>query len=216
MRASARSRGLAGPLATYGRLLRDRTFLGLTFTGAFGISSFFVYLSSSPFVLIDHYRLSPRLFSVLFAMNAASFFATAQANAWLAQRMGLRELVRRAVAGFALVLLVLLALFASGVDRLEVLAGLLFVSFGFLGMVLPTTTVLALEDHGAVAGTASALMGTLQFATGAGVMLLAGTFANGAPLPMVAAIAACGVLACGLAHATLRTPQRARVETAAD
>lgn len=216
VRASAGHTGLASTLAAYRLLLRDRSFLGLTFTGAFGLSSFFVYLSSSPFVLIDHYRLSPRLFSLVFSLNAASFFATAQANAWLAQRIGLRALVRRAASGFALVLLVLLGLFAWGVDRLEVLAVLLFVSFGFLGMVLPTTTVLALEDHGPVAGTASALMGTLQFATGAIVMLLAGALSSSAPLPMVGGIAACGVVSCLLAHATLRAPRRARIEPAVD
>ena len=216
VRASAHRVGIAGTLAAYWSLLRDRTFLGLTFTGAFGLSSFFVYLSSSPFVLIDHYHLSPRLFSLVFSLNAASFFATAQTNAWLAQRIGLRALVRRASVGFALVLLVLLGLYASGVDRLAVLAVLLFMSFGFLGMVLPTTTVLALEDHGPVAGTASALMGTLQFATGAIVMLLAGALSNGAPLPMVGGIAACGVLCCSLAHLTLRARRRAGIETAAD
>jgi len=216
VRASARRVGIGGTLEAYSRLLRDRTFLGLTFTGAFGLSSFFVYLSSSPFVLIDHYHLSPRLFSLVFALNAGSFFATAQANAWLAQRIGLRALVRRAATGFALALLVLLGLFAAGVDRLGVLIALLFVSFGFLGMVLPTTTVLALEDHGAVAGTASALMGTLQFATGAIVMLLAGALANGAPLPMVGGIAACGCLACTLAQVTLRARRRTRIETTAD
>ena len=215
MRASARGVGISGTLRVYAQLLRDRTFLGLTFTGAFGLSSFFVYLSSSPFVLIDHYHLSPRLFSLVFAVNAASFFATAQANAWLAQRIGLRALVRRAATGFALVLLVLLGLYSAGVDRLGVLVTLLFFSFGFLGMVLPTTTVLALEDHGAVAGTASALMGTLQFATGAIVMLIAGALANGAPLPMVGGIAACGVIACTLARVTLRrAAPRRRIETA--
>ncbi|MGH8258879.1 MAG: multidrug effflux MFS transporter [Steroidobacteraceae bacterium] len=215
-RADSSSSTLAGSLSAYRRLLGDRAFLGLTGIGAFGISSFFVYLSSSPFVLIDHYRLSPRLFSVLFSVNAAAFFATAQANAWLAERFGLRELVRGAAAAFALVLLVLLALFASGVDRLDVLAILLFVSFGCLGMVLPTTTVLALEEHGAIAGTASALMGTLQFATGAVVMLLADAFAAGSPLAMVAGITACAVIACALAQATLRAPRSARAEAAAD
>lgn len=216
VRASARTIGLAGTLEAYARLLRDPAFLGLTFTGAFGLASFFVYLSSSPFVLIDHYHLSPRLFSLVFALNAGSFFATAQANAWLAQRIGLRALVRRAAAGFALVLLVLLALYACGMDRLSVLIVLLFVSFGFLGMVLPTTTVLALEEHGSVAGTASALMGTLQFATGAIVMLLAGALTNGSPLPMVGGIAACAVLAGTLAQVTLRARRPVRIETAMD
>jgi DHA1 family bicyclomycin/chloramphenicol resistance-like MFS transporter len=46
-------------LSGYLLLFRERNFLGLTFIGAFGISSFFVYLSSSSFILINHYKLSP-------------------------------------------------------------------------------------------------------------------------------------------------------------
>ena len=69
---------IRGAIAAYGLLLRDRHFLGLAFIGAFGISSFFVYLANSPFVLIEHYHLTPRLYSVCFSANAASFFAMAQ------------------------------------------------------------------------------------------------------------------------------------------
>ncbi len=46
---------LRSALAGYRFLLGDRKFMGLTFIGGFGISSFFVYLSNSSFVLIDHY-----------------------------------------------------------------------------------------------------------------------------------------------------------------
>jgi MFS transporter, DHA1 family, multidrug resistance protein len=197
---------IRGAFAAYGLLLRDRYFLGLALIGAFGISSFFVYLSNSPFVLIEHYHLSPRLYSVCFSANAASFFAMAQLNGWLAARFGLRRLVRGAVIGYAGMMLALLAVFASGVDRLDVLAAFLFVGYGFLGLVLPTTSVLALEEHGEIAGTASALMGTVQFVTGAVIMLFVGTFLNGTALPMVAGIAACASLALILAQTTLRTP----------
>jgi DHA1 family bicyclomycin/chloramphenicol resistance-like MFS transporter len=193
-------------VAAYGLLLRDRHFLGLAFIGAFGISSFFVYLSNSPFVLIEHYHLSPRLYSVCFSANAASFFATAQLNGWAAQRFGLRRLVRAAVIVYAVVMVTLLALFASGVDRLDVLAALLFVGYGCLGMVIPTTAVLALEDHGDIAGTASAFMGTVQFVTGAVIMLFVGSFLNGTALPMVAGIAACAVISLALAQTVLRDP----------
>ena len=79
---------------------------------------------------------------------------------------------------------------ASGVDRLDVMAALLFVGYGFLGLVIPTTSVLAMEEHGEIAGTASALMGTLHFATGAVAMAVAGLFFDGTPLPMIAGIAA--------------------------
>lgn len=51
----------------------------------------------------------------------------------------------------------------------------------------------ALEQHGAIAGTASALMGTLQMLSGALAMSVIGLFADGRPLPVVAGIAG-GVL----------------------
>jgi MFS transporter, DHA1 family, multidrug resistance protein len=208
---------IRGSVAAYGLLLRDRHFLGLAFIGAFGISSFFVYLSNSPFVLIEHYHLSPRLYSVYFSVNAASFFAVAQCTGWLAARFGLRRLVRGAVIIYATVLLALLAVFASRVDNLYVLAAFLFVGYGCLGLVIPTTSVLALEEHGEIAGTASALIGTIQFVTGAVLMLLVGSFLNGTALPMVAGIAGCAAVALVLAQTTLRSSEpQPSAEPAAD
>ncbi|HVW71154.1 MAG TPA: multidrug effflux MFS transporter [Steroidobacteraceae bacterium] len=201
-------------VAAYGRLLRDRHFLALAFIGAFGISSFFIYLSNSPFVLIEHYHLSPRLYSVCFSINAASFFAVAQLNATLASRFGLRRLVRGAAMVYAAVMLSLLAIFALGVDRLDVLAVFLFVGYGALGLVLPPTTVLALEEHGAIAGTASALMGTVQFVTGAVLMSFVGTLLNGTAFPMVAGIAGCAAAALILSHFALRSSTAGSAVTA--
>ena len=74
---------------------------------------------------------------------------------------------------------------------------------------VPNATVLALEEHGAIAGTASSLIGTLQFGLGSVVMASTGTFANGAPLPMIAGITVCALLCASFAHVTLRhRPQR--------
>ena len=196
---------IRGAIAAYGLLLRDRHFLGLAFIGAFGISSFFVYLANSPFVLIEHYHLTPRLYSVCFSANAASFFAMAQLTSRLATRFGLRRLVRAAVIVYAAVLLTLLAVFASGVDNLFVLAAFLFVGYGCLGVFMPATSVLALEDHGSIAGTASALIGTIQFVTGALIMVFVGSFQNGTALPMVAGIAVCAAVAMVLAQTTVRS-----------
>ncbi len=192
-----------GALAAYKVLMRDRTFLGLTFIGSFGIASFFIYLASSSFVLIDHYGLSPTLYSVAFSVNAVAFFAMAQLTGPLTERFGLARVVRVAVAGYAATALILLAAMAGGAQGLEVLVVGLFVSFGFLGLVIPSTAVLAMEEHGEIAGTASALMGTLQFVTGAVAMGVSGLFFDGTPLPMVAGIAAAAMIALGLTHATL-------------
>ncbi|MDO9405870.1 MAG: multidrug effflux MFS transporter [Polaromonas sp.] len=193
----------ASALRGYGTLLRDRHFLGLVFTGAFGISSFFAYLANSSFILIDHYGLTPRQYSLAFAVNAASFIGVSQLTGRLSTKFGLVPVVKVAVRGCAATMTVLLAIYLAGVDRLDVLIGLLLVGNGFLGLVIPTTAVLALDKHGAIAGTASALMGTLQFVTGAVVMAVVGLFVNGTALPMVVGIAACTLLSLAVARATL-------------
>lgn len=190
-------------LQAYGVLLRDRHFLGLVFIGAFGISSFFAYLANSSFVLIDHYGLTPRQYSVAFAANAASFIGISQFTGKLSARFGLVPLVKVAVVGYASTMCLLLLLNLLGFDQLSVMIGLLFVGYGFLGLVVPTTAVLALDEHGAIAGTASALMGTLQFVTGAVVMGLTGLFLDGTARPMLTGIAGAGVVALLLTHLTL-------------
>jgi DHA1 family bicyclomycin/chloramphenicol resistance-like MFS transporter len=193
----------ASALAGYRLLLGDGNFLGLTFIGGFGIASFFVYLSSSSFILIDHYGLSPSVYSLFFSVNAVAFIGMSQLTGTLTGRFGLARVVRVAVTGYATTMVVLLAVTASGIDRLDALAALLFVGYGFLGLVIPTTSVLAMEEHGKIAGTASALMGTLHFATGAAAMAVAGVFFDGTSLPMVGAIAACAVISFTLAQITL-------------
>ncbi len=193
-----------GALQGYRLLLKDRRFMGLVIAGAFGISSFFIYLANSSFVLIGHYGLSPSAYSLFFALNAAAFIGAAQLNGWLTGRYGLAAVIRVAVTGFALAMLALAIAMSLGNDRLDVMAALLFVAYGFLGMVVPTASVLALEQHGAIAGTASALMGAVQMIVGASVMAAAGAFANGTAGPMVRCIAAAAVIAFALAQLTLR------------
>ena len=190
-----------GALAAYGVLLRDRHFLGLVFIGAFGMASFFAYLANSPFVMINHFGLTPRQYSLAFAVNAASFIGVSQFTGRLAGRFGLQAVVKVAVTGYAAVMLLLLVFNLVGVDRLDVL--IITMLIGFLGLVVPVTAVLALDAHGSIAGTASALMGTLQFVTGALVMAVVGLFVDGTARPMVVGIAACALMALALARGTL-------------
>lgn len=190
-------------LAAYGLLVRDQHFMGLVFIGAFGISSFFVYLANSSFVLIDHYGLTPREYSVAFAANAASFIGVSQFTGRLSARFGLVPVVKVAVTGYAAVMAGLLVLNLLGVDQLPVMLTLMFIGYGFLGLVVPTTAVLALDDHGAIAGTAAALMGTLQFVTGAVMMALVGLFVDGSARPMVVGVAVCALVAYVMARGTL-------------
>ena len=186
------------------RLAGDGSFMSLCFIGAFAVSGFFVFLANSSFVFTGHYGLTPRLYSLVFGVNAASFFAGMQLSGRLAQRYGLRRVVRWALAAYAATLLLLTALVAAGIDSLALVVGLLFVAYSFIGLMLPGASVLALAEHGDIAGTASSLMNTLQLVSGTLIMAISGRFANGTPLPMVAGIAACATAAWLLASVTLR------------
>jgi DHA1 family bicyclomycin/chloramphenicol resistance-like MFS transporter len=97
----------------------------------------------------------------------------------------------------------MLGYYLAGGDQLAVLIALYFVASGFMGLVIPTTSVLALEKHGAIAGTASALMGTLQMLGGAAAMGIVSLFATGKPLPMVVGMATGALIGVALTWITL-------------
>lgn len=196
--AAARSDSSLGTaLKAYVFLLRDWHYLGLVFIGGCAMAGFFVYLAGSPFVLINHYGLSTTQYSLAFALNAIAFIGAAQFTGPLGKRFGLVPLVKVAASASGVVMLCMLAYYLLGGDQLLVLIGLYFIASALMGLVIPTTSVLALEEHGEIAGTASALLGTLQMLSGAIAMQIVGLFSTGKPLPMVVGMATgalCGVL----------------------
>ncbi|RZJ54081.1 MAG: MFS transporter, partial [Acidovorax sp.] len=194
---------LGSALSGYALLLRDWHYLGLVFIGGCSMAGFFVYLAGSPFVLINHYGLTPVQYSLAFSVNAAAFFAAAQFNAQLGRRFGLVNTVKAAVTGAGVIMVALLAYYLAGGDQLAVLLGLYFFASALMGLVIPTTSVLALEEHGAIAGTASALLGTLQMLIGAVAMGVVGLFATGKPLPMVVGMASGALMGLVLTWVTL-------------
>lgn len=191
-------------LGSFGELLRDWHFLGLTFIGGLGMASFFAFLATSSFVYIGHYGLTPTQYSLAFSVNAIGFIGASQLAGVLGGRFGMVRVVIAAVSAYATFAVLLLALTLAGFDSLRVLIPLLFTSFAFLGLVIPSTMVLSLEDHGPIAGIASALGGTLQMVTGGVMIAVAGLFFDGTSLPMVATIALTAVAALVVTLSTLR------------
>ena len=121
--------------------------------------------------------------------------AASQVNRWLVGRVETHRIV-------TIVLVVAMtagaALVVDAYSGFGGFAGILVPLFCYIachGFVLPNTTALAMAPHGSVAGSASALLGTLQFVLGAIAGSLIGLFANGTPVPMAAVIAGCGTSA---------------------
>ena len=185
----------ASVLRGYGELFRDRTFIGIVLVGGFGSASFFSFLAGSSFVYIDHFGLTPTQFSFAFAINAISFIGSAQSTSRLARRFGLKRVVRGSVTLYLIATGSLFGATLAGVDNVYALVAMLLVSYGVMGPLGPATAVLALEHHGPRAGSASALMGTLQLAIAMVVVTITGAVSNGTVLPMASAIFGCAAVA---------------------
>ncbi len=196
--------GLASTLRAFGLLLRDAHFMGMTGVASLGVAAFFIYLSNSSFVLINQYGLTPRQYGLAFAVNAASFIGVSQLTGRLTQRYGLTRVVSVSSAGFALAMVAGAGLHAAGADGLATMIVVLMIGFGFLGLVIPTTSVMALDHHGEIAGAASALMGTLQMVGGAVLIAVMGLVSKGGAQPMLTGIAVVAALTWALAALSLR------------
>ena len=196
-------------LAAAKRLLGDRRFMGLTMIGGFGMASFFVFLAAASFVYTKQYGLSETGFSIAFAVNAIGFFTASQFSATISARVGTLRMIRRATIGFSLATFAGFALALAGLASLPVTMATLFVGNMFLGVLMPSAQVQALEEHGAIAGLAASLGGTLQMMAAGLLVVLAGPFLDGTAPPMLGAIALCGALVLVLSRLIPRQAARA-------
>jgi DHA1 family bicyclomycin/chloramphenicol resistance-like MFS transporter len=194
----AERRSGAGPLqalATYGRLLADRRFMGYALAGGLASAGMFAYISGSPFVFIEHYGVSPQQYGWIFGANALGLIASSQLNRWLLERYRSGAILVAALAAHAAAGLALAAVAALGLGGMAGLLGPLFLCIASLGLIMPNATASAMAPHGRTAGSASALLGALQFGAGAASGALVSALHNGTALPMAGVIAACGLAA---------------------
>jgi len=195
---------LSGALRQYGRLFGDRVFLGHALTGGIAVAGMFSYIAGSPFVFIKLYGVPAEHFGWLFGTNAAGFILVAQVNARLLAKRGPSFLLARAVWVYLLAGVSLLAVSAMHTEALWPLLIPLFVCIASLGCILPNAAACAMNGQGARAGSASALMGCLQFSVASGAASLVGVLHDGSAMPMAMVISLCGLLVVSIAMYTRR------------
>jgi DHA1 family bicyclomycin/chloramphenicol resistance-like MFS transporter len=181
-------------LRNYGSLLRDRSFMGYALVNGILFSGVFAYVSGTPFIYQNMYGISPQLFSVLFALNGLGIILGSQLVKRLAGRMNERRIFRiglllafittAAILIFVLVHGPFVALFIS-----------IFLFALSIGMIGPVSFTLAMESQGHIAGSAAAVLGTLQFALGAVTSPLVGIAGENSAVPFGITIFITSILA---------------------
>jgi DHA1 family bicyclomycin/chloramphenicol resistance-like MFS transporter len=180
--------GLATAFGVMRQELINLRFVSYAFTTGFAFAAGIVYISVSPFILQNLYRLTPQSYSLLFGLNALGLAVMAQVGSRLVGKVSGQKLLGWGVATMVLGGIGLLIAVFCGVSLPGIIIAL-FLVVASLGLIAPNATALALS-HTKAAGTASALLGVLQLLIGAVAAPLVGLGGTTSALPMAGAIAA--------------------------
>lgn len=150
-------------------LLRLRAFRTPVIVQCLATAGFFVYIGGSSFVLQQQLGIDDRLYSVVFATDAAAMVVTSVLFRRFivtvpAARLRAVGLWMSSGGAVALLVLELVTAGGAGLAAVWVLLGIAVAGNGFC---IPATTVLAQEAGRASAGTAASLSGGLAFLVGA-------------------------------------------------
>jgi DHA1 family bicyclomycin/chloramphenicol resistance-like MFS transporter len=174
----------------YRRLLVDRSFMGAVLVAACMQAAFIAYIAGSSFVFMDMLGAPPWSYSVIFGVNAVGFIGCAQLTPQLMRRFRPEQLIVFAAAVQSVAAVIMLVMATTRHVTLPLLLPPLFVFLTCYGLVGGPSTVLALRDHGSVAGAAAALMSFLQMGSATLGTGLVGWLAEGTARPMTGLMAA--------------------------
>ncbi|MGG2096357.1 multidrug effflux MFS transporter [Acinetobacter haemolyticus] len=158
----------------YAAIFKDQSFRIPMLAGCLTGAALFCYISSASAVFMGQYGLSQQQFSYAFAFNAAGIMLMSSLNKHLNTRMGVfpRLVLGGSIQSFGAVCVVSAGLMVNA-PLWFLMSGLFLVVSG-IGLTGPNAMALAMSEQGARAGTASAIMGSMQFACG----LLGGVILN--------------------------------------
>lgn len=185
--------GLKDIFRNYFGILKDKNFTGYTLTMSLVYSGMFAYITGSSFVFITHYGLTPAQYAWVFGANAFGLIAFSQINGRILRKLPPEAILLRVLpfVAFFGVLILLVGVFDGPIWAM---CGSLFLYICIMGLIAPNSSACALAYQKKHAGSASALMGTLQFAVASIFSGLVSHFHNETILPMTAIMCVCGVL----------------------
>ncbi|KJL47028.1 Bicyclomycin resistance protein [Microbacterium hydrocarbonoxydans] len=186
------------------RALLSREYIGYTLTFAFAFTVMMAYISASPFLYQSMLGLDELQYGLMFGLNALALMATSAVSAKIVARVPARRLIATGLSGMGLGVLAFLVLAVTSAP-VWLLAVAVFVIVASLGFVLGNATALALSAVPGAAGSASAVLGALQFALAALVSPLVSIGGEDTAIPLALVMAAAiAVAGCAFAGARQR------------
>ena len=154
------------------------------FLYTFSTAGMFAFITESAFLSMEYFHVSEWVFPLLFGANVAMLMLFSRANALLVKYYDPRVLLQSGVIFQLASGMGLIGVALSGAPSLWSVAGLNMLFIGSIGLVVGNAVAKTLHFFPKRSGSASALMGVVNFTVGALAGLLASTLHDGTPAPL--------------------------------
>ncbi|PHS18145.1 MAG: Bcr/CflA family drug resistance efflux transporter [Kangiella sp.] len=185
-------------LASYNRILsnkRTRRYLIISMLASF---TFFTYLTGISFIYITVFGLSESMFGILFGINVLVLIFANLTNAKIAVKFGANRMIS-SIWFIAFVFSSFLLMSAwRELDWIYLVLGLIPLMGCLMATIINTDTEI-LKEFAQHTGTATAVIGTLRFGSGAIAGPLLAFFYDGSAMPFAVLIFS-GIILIGIVH----------------
>ncbi len=189
---------LSQVLKRFGELVHHKAFMGYAFTTSFMFSALLSFLSGSPFVFIEKYGIPPRSFGLIFGGMVVFMTIGSLFNARFVRVFGSSRILRWAtvVPGVCGVCALILGQIEAryGTIGMWPIVACFAPQIATIGLIASNSMALALQRYPHMAGTASSLMGVMQFGIGSLFGAAVGQTYDGTIGPMSVAMGVAGIL----------------------
>ncbi|MGG4665289.1 Bcr/CflA family multidrug efflux MFS transporter [Providencia vermicola] len=181
----------------YTQVLTDREALSIIGTMAFSFAGMFAFISGSPFVYINYFGVSEQHYGLLFGCNILGMIVMLLLNVKLLKIYSLTRILTMQ-SGFQLAFGLLLLLFYQ--QNLPIIVILVVLFLSMVNAIGTNSLSLLLQHRGKIAGSASALAISIQFALAALASVAVSVLQDESPFAMALVMAICA----GLSFASQR------------
>ena len=181
-------------ISNFVSVAKEPQFYTFASTGAIASAGLYAYIAGSPYVFMEIFKVTERQYGWIFALVAMGLIGSSQLNSIFLRTYKSDQIIRVALLCQSIVGISIFV--GSYFGLLEVFSTIFFI-FLFLccqGFIFPNTSALSLAPFSKNAGSASALLGSVQMGIGALMSALVSILSNHTALPMTGVMAGCAVV----------------------
>src|SRR4051794_580714 len=171
-------------------IIKHPQFYTYALTGAIAYAGLYAYVSGSPYVFMELFRVNEKHYGWIFAFIAIGVIGSSQLNNIALKKYSSEQIIKVATCCQSIIGIVLAGIAFLGWSELINTILLTFLFLCCQGFIFPNASALSLAPFAHTAGSASALMGAIQMSIGAGASALVSVLQNNTPMPM-ATVTAC-------------------------